>query len=369
MKTIFQRNNHISCLANICVCLLCSTYMNYGYNDINNNVHHKTEDAVVEKESDPLSDSEKKNDDNLVKENNKVAVNDATQNNNANNIVVKKTNQTTKNNSVVKTTTKKTVSSSKKNTGTKTYVKPKYDSVTGDAIVNYAKKYLGLRYVSGGNSLTKGTDCSGFTKLIYKEFGINLSRSVKSQVYNGSYVKKSDLKKGDLVFYGQKKGAVSHVGIYIGNGKVLHQSNPRDGVKISPVNMMVYITARRVITKPSTVSPTIKNEENKVDNSVSDNNSTNIENNNTNINNGNNNSNNQTNIEQNNSNLKQDEVKNDDVNNSSNNDNVTSNNESLNNEVKPNTSINNDILSDDNNNQVNAQNKNESVYTTSAYNS
>ena len=134
-----------------------------------------------------------------------------------------------------------------KNTTTINYIKPSYNKITGTNLVNYSKHYLGLRYVSGGNSLETGTDCSGFTKLIFKEFGISLGRTVNSQMYSGSYVSKSDLQPGDLVFYGNYSNYASHVAIYIGNNLVIHESNPNDGVKISPLNMMVYITARRVI--------------------------------------------------------------------------------------------------------------------------
>ncbi len=156
--------------------------------------------------------------------------------------VTKKVSSSTKKSTVTRVVTKKEVAS------TKTYTPAKYSAVTGNAVVEYAKKYLGLRYVSGGNSLSTGTDCSGFTKLIYKEFGVTLSRAVRSQVGNGTYVRKADLQKGDLVFYGKKSGGgVTHVGIYMGNGEVIHESNHRDGVKISSVNMMRYITARRVI--------------------------------------------------------------------------------------------------------------------------
>lgn len=152
-------------------------------------------------------------------------------------------------------------------TPTVTYVRPSYNSVTGANLVNYAKYYLGLPYVYGGNSLTNGTDCSGFTKLIYQEFGFNLGRTVSSQIYSGTYVSKSDLQPGDLVFYGYSNYA-THVGIYIGNGLVIHESNPRDGVKINTVNMMVYITARRLITAdivrsvqiPSNISQEIEKE-------------------------------------------------------------------------------------------------------------
>lgn len=138
-------------------------------------------------------------------------------------------------------TTKKTNSSVK-------YVPAKYNEVTGANLVDYAKKFLGLRYVSGGNSLTNGTDCSGFTKLIFNEFGISLSRSVKEQAKQGTYIGKSDLQKGDLVFYGYGDGVIHHVGIYVGNSQVIHESNRRDGVKITSVNMMEYIISRRIIT-------------------------------------------------------------------------------------------------------------------------
>ena len=139
------------------------------------------------------------------------------------------------------------------------YIKPSYNSVTGSNLVNYAKHYIGLPYVHAGNSLETGTDCSGFTRLIYKEFGINLGRTVGSQLYSGSYVSKNDLQPGDLVFYGYS-GYASHVTIYIGGGMVIHESTPRDGVKISPIGMMPYITARRLITASVTPKEETKEE-------------------------------------------------------------------------------------------------------------
>lgn len=152
-----------------------------------------------------------------------------------------------------KETNEKTVSkvSKKEVASTVKYAPAKYSEVTGSAIVEYAMRYVGLRYVSGGNSLSSGTDCSGFTKLIYKEFGVTLSRTVAGQMKNGTYVKKADLQKGDLVIYGNGNGKAVHVAMYIGNGKVIHESNHRDGVKISNLNMMQYITARRVINSTS----------------------------------------------------------------------------------------------------------------------
>jgi len=131
---------------------------------------------------------------------------------------------------------------------TSSYVKPSYNSLTGSNLVNYARQFLGLRYVSAGSSLATGTDCSGFTSLIYKEFGISIGRTVSSQIYAGTYVSKADLQPGDLVFYSYGSVA-SHVAIYMGNGLIIHESTPRDGVKISSVNIMNYITARRLITE------------------------------------------------------------------------------------------------------------------------
>ena len=146
------------------------------------------------------------------------------------------------------------------------YVKPSYNSVTGMNLVNYAKNYIGLPYVPVGSSLSTGTDCSGFTRLIYMEFGIQLGRTVNSQLYSGSYVSKEDLQPGDLVFYGYYQGYSSHVAIYIGDGLIIHESNPRDGVKISSVNIMVYQTARRLIT--SNVIVTKPLEETKTEDEV-----------------------------------------------------------------------------------------------------
>ena len=106
-------------------------------------------------------------------------------------------------------------------------------NVTGEAIVSYAKQFLGNPYVYGGNSLTSGVDCSGFTVQIMKNFGINLSRSSSSQYSNNGYeVSRDSVQAGDLVFYGYG-GSVSHVAIYIGNGKVIHANDESSGICIS----------------------------------------------------------------------------------------------------------------------------------------
>lgn len=105
-------------------------------------------------------------------------------------------------------------------------------SGTGSSIVNYAMQFLGNRYVWGGTSLTNGTDCSGFVMRIYEHFGYSLPRTSRAQAAATRSVSSSDVRVGDLFFYGSGS-SVSHVALYIGNGQIIHASNARDGIKIS----------------------------------------------------------------------------------------------------------------------------------------
>lgn len=122
----------------------------------------------------------------------------------------------------------------------------------GAEVVEYAKKYLGYKYVSGGASPEAGFDCSGFTTYVYKHFGVSLNRTSKDQNKNGVAVEKSDLQLGDLVIFNNDANtAIGHVGIYIGEGNFIHASNPSDGVKITTLTtgyyQKRYVEARRVI--------------------------------------------------------------------------------------------------------------------------
>lgn len=102
------------------------------------------------------------------------------------------------------------------------------------AIVEYAMQYLGNRYIMGGKSLAGGTDCSGFTCYIFREFGINLSRVPTGQWgSNGRLIFAEEVQPGDIVCYSSKANTCTHVGIYIGDGKIIHSANSRDGVIIS----------------------------------------------------------------------------------------------------------------------------------------
>lgn len=105
-------------------------------------------------------------------------------------------------------------------------------SSTRASIVEYAKQFLGNRYVYGGTSLTNGTDCSGFTMRVFQHFGYGLPRTAGSQAAAYSGIKSSDARPGDLFFY-SNGGRIGHVAIYIGNGMIIHASNPRTGITIS----------------------------------------------------------------------------------------------------------------------------------------
>lgn len=104
------------------------------------------------------------------------------------------------------------------------------------AIVNYAMQYLGNRYISGGQSLEKGTDCSGFTCYVYAAFGYSLSRTPQGQWgANGRNITVEEAKPGDIVCYASNGSRCSHVGLYIGNGQIIHSANSRKGVIISDI--------------------------------------------------------------------------------------------------------------------------------------
>ena len=110
----------------------------------------------------------------------------------------------------------------------------------GDQIVAKAKTCLGVPYVRGGESM-KGFDCSGLVYYVLKNLGYSPNRTAATQYKMGSYVSKSNLKPGDLVFFaGTYKSGISHVGIYVGDGKFIHSPHSGDVVKISDLNSSYY---------------------------------------------------------------------------------------------------------------------------------
>lgn len=114
-------------------------------------------------------------------------------------------------------------------------------SELGKKIAKYACQYIGNPYVYGGTSLTKGTDCSGFTYRVYKDFGYSLSRTSAAQRNNGKGVEYKDAQPGDLICYD------GHVGLYIGGGYIVHASNPKSGIKVSKATYRTILAVRRII--------------------------------------------------------------------------------------------------------------------------
>ncbi|MFG6331777.1 MAG: C40 family peptidase [Lachnospiraceae bacterium] len=114
------------------------------------------------------------------------------------------------------------------------------------ALCEFAKQYIGRPYVWGGTSLTNGADCSGFVLSVFGKYGISLSHSSRAQANSGSAVSFSELRPGDLVFYGNGSG-INHVAIYIGGGQVVHASSPRVGITISSMYYRKPVKARRII--------------------------------------------------------------------------------------------------------------------------
>ena len=114
------------------------------------------------------------------------------------------------------------------------------------AIVAYAMQYLGYPYVHGGRSLATGTDCSGFTCYIYADFGYSISRTPSGQYSSaGRSIDYSEIQPGDIICYGKSK--CTHVGMYIGDGQIIHAANSRKGVVIYDAGYDNILGVRNVI--------------------------------------------------------------------------------------------------------------------------
>ncbi len=107
-------------------------------------------------------------------------------------------------------------------------------SLLRSQMIDYAMQFLGNRYINGGQSLVDGTDCSGFTCFIYRDFGYSIDRTPAAQYQNaGRSISLEEARPGDIVCYG--KSSVTHVALYMGNGKIIHSANSRKGVVIYDV--------------------------------------------------------------------------------------------------------------------------------------
>jgi len=125
------------------------------------------------------------------------------------------------------------------------------ESTMMEDLVAFAKSFVGYPYVYGGNG-PSCFDCSGFVLYVYKHFGYSFSRGAQEQYRDGVHIDKADLMPGDLVFFSGNGYAITHVGLYLGEGNFIHASNPTRGVVIdtlwSGYYSSHYWSACRIVT-------------------------------------------------------------------------------------------------------------------------
>lgn len=114
-------------------------------------------------------------------------------------------------------------------------------AVQGKQVVDYLMQYLGQGYVWGGSNPDTGFDCSGLLQWGFKQFGINIPRVTYDQIGVGAAVEMKDLQVGDMVFFDtSSQSGPDHVGIYVGNGKMLHAPKTGDVIKITDITGDYY---------------------------------------------------------------------------------------------------------------------------------
>jgi cell wall-associated NlpC family hydrolase len=110
-------------------------------------------------------------------------------------------------------------------------------SSIGSAVVKAAKNFLGVPYKWGGES-AKGFDCSGLMQYIFKQQGVNIPRVTYDQIKQGTAVQQNNMQAGDLVFFKEPNGSPGHVGVYIGNGQIIHAPHTGDVVRVAQLSTM-----------------------------------------------------------------------------------------------------------------------------------
>lgn len=108
-----------------------------------------------------------------------------------------------------------------------------------------AERFVGIPYQWGGNTVVDGMDCSGFTKAVYNLCGVSIPRTSREQYKAGNPISRTELRDGDLLFFGNSESSINHVGIYIGNGKFVHA--PRRGEEIRVAGIEESYFERRFV--------------------------------------------------------------------------------------------------------------------------
>lgn len=126
-----------------------------------------------------------------------------------------------------------------------------------EALLRYARYFRGGKYLWGGTT-PEGFDCSGYVQYLFKKHGISLPRTAWEQSKVGTPVAKNALQKGDLLFFLTDKSRgipVTHVGIYLGNGRFIHAASKKRGIIISPIDHGYYadkfVAAKRILKQRS----------------------------------------------------------------------------------------------------------------------
>jgi len=115
-------------------------------------------------------------------------------------------------------------------------VTPRGDREMGLIAAKTAERFVGIPYRWGGNTVVDGMDCSGFVRAVFNLCGVNIPRTSGEQFQTGQGIDKSDLREGDLVFFGDSASRINHVGIYVGDGRFVHAPRRGDDIKVSRVD-------------------------------------------------------------------------------------------------------------------------------------
>lgn len=120
-------------------------------------------------------------------------------------------------------------------------LKPSKTAELRGSIASYALTLLDMPYVWGGQDLETGFDCSGFVSHVYRQAaGIEVKGTAASMAKASRAISTADIQTGDLLFFNTKNRPASHVGIYVGDSKFVHASNPRTGVRVDRLDNSYY---------------------------------------------------------------------------------------------------------------------------------